>query len=88
MDNQHKMIKGYRDLSADEIALINEAKELAEQVRALVLRVAMLPSTPLVDGDAPPTITTDPARSIEIARIELQTGFMWLVRSITRPTTF
>jgi len=26
MDNQHKKIKGYRDLSEEEIALMNEAK--------------------------------------------------------------
>lgn len=31
MDNQHKHIKGYRDLSQEEINLINEGKALAEQ---------------------------------------------------------
>ena len=30
MDNQHKLIKGYRDLTEEEIAMINEGKELAE----------------------------------------------------------
>ena len=88
MENQHKMIKGYRDLSAEEIALMNEAKELAEHVRNLVERVHLLPPTPLGKGDAPPTVTTDPARAISIARTDLQTGFMWLIRSIARPTTF
>ena len=88
MDNQHKLIKGYRDLSAEEIALMNEAKELAEQVRSLVERVAQLPATPLAEGDAPPTVTTDPGRACSIARTELQSGFMWLIRSIARPTSF
>lgn len=88
MKNQHLLIEGYRDLTAEEIALINEAKELAEQVRNLVERVNRLPSTVLAEGDAPPTITTDPIRAISIARTDLQTGFMWLIRSITRPTTF
>lgn len=32
VDNQHKKIKGYRDLSEEEIALMNEAKELAQNV--------------------------------------------------------
>jgi hypothetical protein len=32
MDNQHKQIKGYRDLSEQEIALMNEAEELANKV--------------------------------------------------------
>lgn len=88
MENQHKHIKGYRDLTAEEIALMNEAKELGEQVRALVERVARLPQTPLQSGDAPPSITTEPGRACSIARTELQTGFMWLIRSIARPTTF
>ncbi len=36
MENQHRLIKGYRELSAEEIALMNESKELAEKVGALV----------------------------------------------------
>lgn len=88
MENQHRFIKGYRELSAEEIALMNEAKDLAEQVRSLVERVVRLQETPLAEGDAPPTVTTDPGRAISIARTELQTGFMWLIRSIARPTTF
>ena len=30
MNNQHKQIKGYRDLSQTEIDLMNEGKSLAE----------------------------------------------------------
>lgn len=88
MDNQHQLIKGYRDLTAEEIALINEVKALAESTRELVERAARLPATPLAEGDGPPTVTTDPGRAVSIARTELQTGFMWLIRSIARPTTF
>ena len=36
MDNQHKLIKGYRDLSQGETNLMNEAKALGEQLGALV----------------------------------------------------
>lgn len=32
MDNQHQHIKGYRDLTAQEIALMNFGKSLAEMV--------------------------------------------------------
>ena len=88
MENQHRLIKGYRELSAEEIELMNEAKELAERTRELVERVAKLPPTPLAEGDAPPTVTTDPGRAVAIARTELQTGFMWLIRSVARPSTF
>ena len=33
VDNQHQKIKGYRDLTQDEIDLMNEGKALAETVR-------------------------------------------------------
>jgi hypothetical protein len=36
MDNQHKQIKGYRDLSQAEIDLMNRIKAHAEETRALV----------------------------------------------------
>lgn len=32
MDNQHKKIKGYRDLSQAEIDLMNEVKAIGPQV--------------------------------------------------------
>lgn len=39
MDNQHKQIKGYRDLSQAEIDLMSRIKAHAEETRALVLAV-------------------------------------------------
>jgi hypothetical protein len=39
MDNQHKQIKGYRDLSQAEIDLMNRIKAHAEETRSLVLAV-------------------------------------------------
>lgn len=74
MDNQHKHIKGYRDLSAEEIALMNEAKAMAERVGALVEKIA---STQGVDG-----------RWVSIGKTDLQKGFMSLIRGIAQPTTF
>ena len=74
MENQHQHIKGYRDLSAEEIAAMNEVKALAEQAGALVakLRARMA-------GDQ---------RWVSIGATDLQTGFMALVRSVAQPTTF
>ncbi len=74
MENQHKHIKGYRDLSPEEIALMNEAKAMAEQVGALVEKIA---KTPGVDG-----------RWVATGKTDLQKGFMSLVRGIAQPTTF
>lgn len=74
MDNQHRHIGGYRELNADEIALINAVKAKAEEVGALL---DTLKAAPGLDQ-----------RCVAIARTEAQTAFMWAVRSIAQPTTF
>lgn len=76
MDNQHKHIKGYRDLSESEIVRMNEAKELAAQVGSLIDALS-------VSSD----VRVD-QRWLAIAKTDLQKGFMSLVRSIAQPTTF
>lgn len=77
MDNQHKHIKGYRDLGEEEIALMNEAKELAEQVGQLVNKLETTDWDPGLD-----------MRWIAIGKTDLQKGFMSLIRGIAQPTTF
>lgn len=74
MENQHRAIKGYRELNAEEIALMNEVKsqgvalgELVEKLRAQV------------DTDK---------RWVSIGATDLQTGLMALTRSIAKPTFF
>ncbi len=84
VDNQHQKIKGYRDLSEEEIALMNRIKSLAEEVGELVTEVQMLANVPPATA---PNVVTD-GRWAAIARTDLQTGFMALVRSVARPETF
>lgn len=74
MDNQHKQIKGYRDLTQEEIDLMNEAKSLAVQVGELVAKIQ---ATPLTDK-----------RWASIGQTDLQKGFMSLIRAVAQPTTF
>lgn len=74
MDNQHKQIKGYRDLSQEEIDLMNEAKSLAVQVGDLVTKIQ---ANPLTDK-----------RWASIGQTDLQKGFMSLIRAVAQPTTF
>jgi len=74
MDNQHKQIKGYRDLSQEEIDLMNEAKSLAVQVGDLVAKIQ---AAPLTDK-----------RWASIGQTDLQKGFMSLIRAVAQPTTF
>lgn len=74
MDNQHKQIKGYRDLDQIEINNMNEVKALAEKVGDLI--------------DTLERNETGDPRWRAIAKTDLQKGFMSLVRSIAQPTTF
>ena len=74
MENQHKKITGYRDLSQAEIDDMNRSKELAHQVGVFI--------------DALDFIDSTDKRWLAIAKTDLQKGFMSLVRSIAKPTTF
>ena len=74
MDNQHKLIKGYRDLSEGEIKAMNAVKSEAERIGILVEELEAN-----ADLDA---------RWVTIAKDHLQQGFMAAVRSIAKPTTF
>lgn len=74
MDNQHKMIKGYRDLSQQEIDLINRLKEYAQEIGDAI-------------EDAQ-TMEHIDQRWLAIGKTDLQKGFMSLVRAIARPESF
>lgn len=91
MDNQHQKIKGYRDLSQAEIDLMNRIKAHAEDTRHLLNEVQFhlnnqQDANPHEDENEP--ISTNPMRWLNIARTDLQTGFMAMVRSVAQPTTF
>lgn len=74
MDNQHREIKGYRELNAEDIALMNEVKAQGVGIGVLVEKLRALP-----DSDK---------RWVSIGATDLQTGLMALTRSIAKPTFF
>lgn len=74
MDNQHRQIKGYRELSQGEIDLMNKVKQKGAELGELV---AELRSSSELDQ-----------RWISIGATDLQTGLMALTRGIARPTLF
>lgn len=82
MDNQHTLIKGYRDLSQAEIDVINQIKEAGARVGTLVDRL-----NEMQRGDANSPVLPD-QRWVAIGRTHLQQGFMALVRSVAKPTGF
>ena len=74
MKDQHEKIKGYRNLSQDEINLMNEIKQKGIELGLLVEK---LESTEGLDD-----------RWIDIGKTDLQTGLMALTRAVAQPTTF
>ncbi len=74
MDNQHKKIKGYRDLSQAEIDFMNEGKALAEKCGEFINK---LESAEGIDK-----------RNVALGKTNLQQGFMWAIRAIAQPTSF
>jgi hypothetical protein len=74
LENQHRKIKGYRELSQAEIDAMNKIKALAAEVGALV---AALKAAPEPD-----------ARWVSIGATDLQQGFMALTRAVAKPEFF
>jgi hypothetical protein len=92
VDNQHRLIKGYRDLTPEEVSLINDIKSAGYKVDALLDSVrhelinqfAALPVVTPLESEQ----HTDAIRWMSIARTHLQQGFMALTRAVAKPTGF
>jgi len=74
MQDQHTKIKGYRDLTAEEIALMNEGKDLAAGVGLFIDKLRAM--------------TGLDQRWVSIGATQLQQGFMAVIRGIAQPSTF
>ena len=75
MDNQHRKINGYRDLSQQEIDAMNEIKVEGERLGALIEKLQSQGT--LLDQ-----------RWVAVGKTDLQKGIMALVRSVAQPTSF
>ena len=74
MENQHRQIKGYRELSQVEIDLMNEIKTKGAELGELVNKIR---TTEGLDQ-----------RWVSIGATDFQTGLMALTRSVAQPTFF
>lgn len=74
MENQHRQITGYRDLTEAEVALMNRLKEHGNELGFVLDQMA---NDPTLDQ-----------RSVAIARTQIQTGMMFAIRAVAQPTTF
>ena len=74
MENQHRQIKGYRELSPEDIKLMNEVKEKGAELGELIEKLNMMPETD--------------KRWLEIGKTNIQQGLMAVTRAITTPDFF
>ena len=74
MDNQHKKIKGYRDLSQQEINDMNDIKGEGERLKNVI--------------EAMRTRQELDQRWVSIAETHLQQGIMAAIRAVARPDSF
>lgn len=73
MENQHRKIKGYRELSEQEIATMNIIKEKGAELGELIESLRALDAA---------------QRWVSIGATDLQTGLMALTRSVAKPDFF
>ena len=93
MENQHRSIKGYRELTQVEIDLMNRIKAQGALLEQLVTDVRYHIDQQMVDSEGDydeiaRIIEANSDRWVEIAMTDLQTGLMALTRAVAQPTTF
>ena len=74
MENQHRLIKGYRELTQDEIDQMNAVKEIGKSLGELIAQMRAMPNFD--------------QRWVSIGATDLQTGLMALTRAVAQPTFF
>ena len=77
MENQHRKIKGYRELTQEEIDLMNMIKEKGVELEELIEKIDSLTGDKAADK-----------RWFDIGKTDLQKGLMALTRSVAKPTFF
>ena len=73
MENQHRKIKGYRELSQEEIDLMNMVKVKGAEIGELIQKLEEM------DTDK---------RWLEIGKTNIQQGLMAVTRAIAQPGFF
>ena len=95
MENQHRKIAGYRELSQAEIDLMNDIKAFGPQLQALCDRIR----THVSDQEHEAAVARDKPEQLRLVdanprlweamgRTDLQRGLMQLTRAVAQPTFF
>ena len=86
MENQHRRITGYRELSQTEIDLMNEVKAHGAALDATIQKVEDFLRKE-ASGDVQFS-DAQPGRWLSIGKTNLQQGLMAVTRAIARPNFF
>ena len=85
MENQHRKITGYRELSQEEIDLMNEIKAKGQELGELIAKAqANIKATNEEHG----TPDAEHYRWASIAKTHFQQGLMALTRAVAKPDFF
>ena len=94
MENQHRKIKGYRELSQQEIDLMNRIKAKGSELLELQAELADMLNHQHVkkavnEGLDPDELarfrSADPIAWAGVGKVDIQTGIMALVRAVAQP---
>ena len=91
MENQHRKIKGYRELTQVEIDLMNQIKQKGIELALLITDIRahhIKQRQAAQDVEADRLNETEPDRWRKIGRTKLQEGLMALTRSVAQPEFF
>ncbi len=79
VDNQHKKIDGYRDLTVAEIGMVNDLKEVEAQLGLTLDGIEHAVKAIAPDDH-------EAMRWVDMARTHLETGMMYAIKGVARPT--
>jgi hypothetical protein len=94
MDNQHRQIKGYRELNQEEIDFMNRIKAFGPELQALTdeireyLRARNETAKAFDPAEAQRIYQAEPHAWLDVGTKDLQVGLMKLTRSIAQPGFF
>mgnify|MGYP000916729031 CR=1 FL=1 len=94
MENQHRLIKTYRELNQTEIDLMNECKLLEAQFHVLHEKIGNHVQKQCNDADISDDNTeydrlaqATPYRWLDVSKTNVEQGFMALVRAVAQPAS-
>lgn len=88
MENQHRQIKGYRELNQRDIDLMNEIKAKGVGLGELIEKLQHDQAGIVGEDASQHAAAVEAGRWISIGRTHLQQGLMALTRAVAKPGFF